>query len=120
MLTKQYTLDGMTKSERSLLLYIESVSVDYAGLVHNQRINADDRIILKRWHDEGFIFFSRIQWDSIQTLHDKHNTDLVRLSETAWKLAHEERRARAIRMMSKEPYCSLKTTHTLNAEWKEA
>jgi len=110
-------LEEMTKDERSLLLYIESVSVDYAGLVHSQRINDEDREILKRWDEEGFISYSRISWDSIQTLIDKHHTSLVSLSEDAWRLAHEERRARNLRMISKPPYCNLITTKSKNADF---
>ena len=108
----------MTKDERNLLLYIESVSVDYGGLVHSQRINDEDREILKRWDEENFISYSRITWDCIQEfIYDKHNTSLVRLSEDAWKLAHEERRARNLRMMSRPPISMLITTKTKRADF---
>jgi len=113
-------LEELSKDERNLLLYIETCAVDYGGLVHSQRINGDDREILKRWNESGFVSFSRITFASIQLLHDKHNTDLVRLSEEAWKLAHEERRARNVRMSSKSPYCDLITTKTKNAAFVEA
>jgi hypothetical protein len=110
-------LSEMTQAERSLLLYLESVAVDYGGLVHSQRINAEDREILERWDKQGLISYSRLTWESVQTLHDKHNTSLVRLSEEAWRLAHEERRARYIRISSRPPICDLKTTKTKNAEF---
>jgi hypothetical protein len=113
-------LSEMSKDERNLLLYIESVSVDYGGLVHSQRINDDDLEILKRWDEQGFVSYSRLTWDSVQSLHDKHNTNLVYLSEEAWKLAHEERRERNMRMRSRKPICDLVTTKTKNANFVEA
>lgn len=112
-------LEKMTKDERSLLLYIETCAVDQGGLVRNQKINDDDREILKKWDKQGFISFSRITWASLKLLVDKHESDLVRLSEEAWKLAHEERRARSVRMSSKSPYCDLITTKTKNANFIE-
>jgi hypothetical protein len=112
-------LNEMNCDERSLLLYIETCAVDNGGLVHSQRINEADREILKRWNDEGFISFSRITFKSLQLLKDKHYTDLARLSEEAWKLAHEERRARSVRMSNKSPYCDLITTKTKRAEFVE-
>jgi len=112
-------LSEMTYDERNLLLYLESVSVDYGGLVHSQRINDDDRKVLKNWDEQGFISYSRLTLPSIGTLHDKHNTSLVYLSEEAWSLAHEERRARNLRMRSKPPICNLITTKTKRAEFVE-
>jgi hypothetical protein len=104
-------LEDMSKDERSLLIYVESVSVDYGGLVDSRKINAADRVILKRWHDTQFVFFSRITWNSVQMLHDHNNTDLVRLSDEAWKLASEERKARYVRISSKRPICDLETVY---------
>jgi hypothetical protein len=115
-------LSEMSKDERSLLLYIESCATDYAGLVHAQRINDDDRKTLARWNKDGFISYSRLSFASIEKLGpaNRGNTSLVRLSEDAWKLAHEERRARNLRMSSKEPYCSLITTKTKNSNFVSA
>ncbi len=113
-------LEDMTVDERSLLLYVETCAVNYGGLVHCQRINADDREILKRWDSEGFLYFSRITLKSLQLLQDKHYTELVRLTEEAWTLAHEERRARSVRMSNKSPYRDLITTKTKRANMVEA
>ncbi len=113
-------LEEMTVEERSLLLYVETCAVDYGGLVHCQRINEADREILKRWDSEGFLSFSRITFKSLGILKDKHHTDLVRLSEEAWALAHEERRARSARMSNKSPYKDLITTKTKRANMVEA
>lgn len=105
-------LSEMNYDERNLLLYIETCAVDNGGLVHYRRINDADRKILKRWNEEGFISFKRIKNLNLELLRDKNYTDLVRLSEEAWKLAHEERRARSVRMSNKSPYCDLITTKT--------
>jgi hypothetical protein len=112
-------LEEMTREERSLLLYLESCSVDYAGLVHCQKVNEDDITILKKWDESGFVSWSRITFNSLQLLIDKHRTTLVRLSEEAWALAHQERRNRSIRMASQVPYCNLITTKTKNAIFVE-
>lgn len=100
----------MSKDERSLLLYIETVAVDNGGLIDNRKINDVDRKILKKWNDEEFIYWSRITWESLQKLVNHYTSTLVRLSKDAWKLAHEERIERSMRMSSKAPYCDLITT----------
>jgi len=110
-------LNQMSADERNLLLYLESVSTDGGGLVHSQRINDEDREILKKWDESGFISYSRLTFDSIQRLHDKHNTSLVYLSDEAWKLAHQERRAKNLRMQSKSPYRDLITTKSKRADF---
>lgn len=112
-------LGDLTKEERSLLIYIESVCVDYGGLVHSQRINEADFAILEQWDKDRFISFCRLTWASVQMLQDKHNSSIVYLSEEAWKLAHEERRARYIRVNSRPPICNLITTKTKNADFIE-
>jgi RecB family endonuclease NucS len=112
-------LEEMSKDERSLLLYIETCVVDYAGLIHSLKINEDDRTLLKKWDESGFISWSRITFKSLQLLSDKHRSTLVRLSEEAWTLAHQERRNRALRMTSQKPYCDLITTKTKNAVFVE-
>jgi hypothetical protein len=103
-------LNDMSKDERSLLLYIESVAVDNAGLIDNRKINDEDRQILGEWDKKGFIFWSRITWESLQKLTNHYTSTIVRLSNDAWTLAHEERRARNIRMSEKSPYSDLVTT----------
>jgi hypothetical protein len=106
-------LSEMSKDERSNLLYIECCAVDQGGLVDARKINDEDLEILRSWDAKGFITFSRISFDSLQLLVDKNKSYLVTLSEGAWKLAHEERRARSKRMASKSPYCNLVTTKKL-------
>lgn len=86
----------MTKDERSLLLYLETRAVDHGGLVTTPQMNADDFAIVERWKASGFLEFERLTWASIQKL--RGSTHWVRLSEAAWNLAHEERRARHERL----------------------
>ena len=109
-------IEHMTKDELSLLIYLECCAVDYGGLVHCQRINDEEQEILIRWDKMGFISYSRITYKSLQMLHDKNNTSLIRLSPRAWRLAHQERKNRFLRMSSKSPYCDLITTKTKKSE----
>jgi len=103
--SEEMNLEATTKNERSLLLYFESVAVDYGGLCQGVRMNKDDFTIAKRWNESKFIKFGRI--------YSKHTisagaeaggqyprTHWVVLSEEAWKLAHEERRERSKRLES--------------------
>lgn len=94
--TGSASLADMTKEERSLLLYLETRAVDHGGLVTTPQMNADDFAILDRWNESGFMEFGRLTRASIEKLCG--STHWVRLSETAWKLAHEERRARCERI----------------------
>jgi len=91
------TLDTMTSDERSLLLYLETRAVDHGGLVDIKHMNKEDMDIAKRWNEEEFIRFGRIKAHSIITC-----THWCELSEEAWNLAHAERKARFLRMMSKQ------------------
>lgn len=88
----------MTKDEASLLLYLESRSVDDGGSVDVRRMNSDDFEIVTRWIEEGFIQFGRIAFHSIKSSGITH---WVKLSERAWIIAHTERRARADRGFAK-------------------
>lgn len=85
-------LADMSKDERSLLLYLETRAVDHGGLVATPQMNADDYAILDRWKESGFVRSGRLTHASVEKL--QGSTHWVRLSEEAWKLAHEERRAR--------------------------
>lgn len=108
-------LEKMSRDERSLLLYIETCATDEAGLIDSRKVNEDDIEILKEWDETGFISYSRLTWNSIQKLSSHYHTSRVFLSEDAWKLAHEERRARNKRMSGKSPYKDLITTKTKNS-----
>ena len=89
--------EDLTKDERSLLLYLEWCLVDHRGFVDMQRMNAEDTEIAKGWHESGFIEFRRVKMKNIT---DSHCTHFVRFTDDAWKLAHQERKARSKRILS--------------------
>lgn len=91
------TLESMTKDERSLLLYLETRAVDYGGKVDTRHMNAEDMAIAKNWNTEGFVKFGRIKFHDINIL--SKMTHWCELSDEAWTLAHQERRARCTRIM---------------------
>ncbi|MBA7621882.1 hypothetical protein ES703_29252 [subsurface metagenome] len=100
------TLDTMTSDERNLLLYFETCAVDYGGKVDNRRMNKEDMYIAEEWNKEGFVKFGRIKFRSIISTSPlkrfRKNTHWCELSDEAWDIAHEERKARCARIMSKQ------------------
>jgi len=106
------SLETMSKDERSLLLYLECRSVDYGGRVDALHMNAEDLTIAKKWNEEGFIEFGRIVYRNITNA----GTQFVKFSEEAWKLAHEERRARFNRMWLKRDWISTKESMEINGD----
>jgi hypothetical protein len=91
----------LTKTEKSLLLFMETQAVDYGGTLESVRMNADDFAIAKRWNETGFVQSGRIAFNDI-----KRNAGIARdhwcvLSEEAWAAAHLERRARCQRLLDK-------------------
>ena len=93
-------LDEMSKTERSLLLYLECCATDLAGRTDQRRMNDDDRAILDRWGQEKFVQHGRI----VAADHNRQGGTWVRLSEEAILLAHAERRARMERMWAARQY----------------
>jgi hypothetical protein len=115
-------LSDMTKEERSLLLFLETQLVDHAGRVNVDHINDNDFRIAERWTEEGFITFKRrplkeIQKESKKIAHlwtrTSRPTRVCRFSDEAWRLAHEERKARAAR-------CEYKSAAWAKEEIEEA
>lgn len=90
----------MTKEELSLLLYLESCAVDYAGRVNSKRMNSEDFTIVGSWQTSGFVEFGRITFRDC----NRDGDHWIRLSESAWMAARSERRARADRMWKKRSY----------------
>ena len=90
-------IEDMNKDERSLLLYFETAAVDYGGKLDARRMNDIDFANARQWSDEGFIHFGRIKASDIA-----HNFDhWCILTEAAWTEAHQERRARNVRVEGK-------------------
>lgn len=95
------TMNGLSKEEKSLLLYLESQAVDTGGLLQQARMNANDFEILERWKEVGFIQFGRIALDDIPLVNyggTPVRTHWCLLSESAWQAAQAERRARHQRL----------------------
>jgi hypothetical protein len=93
-------LESMTKNERSLLLFFETCAVDQGGKVAFAHMNQQDYDKAKEWNELGFIRFGRIAF------HDVINGKAYwcELSDKAWELAHQERKARYDRMSAKREW----------------
>lgn len=87
------TLESMSRNEKGLLLYLETVCVDYQSRLEPVRMNDEDFKILCAWRDAGFIDYGRIKSEFIKS----SRSYWVSLSEEAWALVHKERRERAVR-----------------------
>jgi len=90
------THEQMSRSELSLLLFLECASVDYGGAVAVERMNDDDIASVEAWHESGFVSWSRIASDCLPL--PSRRTYCCTLSEEAWSIAQAERRARYERM----------------------
>jgi len=90
-------IEEMTREERSLLLFLESCATDFGGKVDVRRMNDDDSKILKEWVNSKFIQYGRISMVCIEKSNDKKSC-WVNLSNEAWELVHQERRARFVRI----------------------
>lgn len=88
-------LNEMTKDERSLLLFFESACTEYGGKLNPRHMNEDDNIIKDKWVKSEFIKYGRMNFADTKI---GNNTHWVKLSDEAWKLAHEERIARFKRL----------------------
>lgn len=95
-------LSTMTKDEKSLLLFLETCAVDRGGRVDTRRMNSTDRNIVDGWTILQFVRFGRICYADLSP--DSDTSDWVHLSEEAFRLAHEERKARAERMWDKRSW----------------
>lgn len=97
---KQITLQEMTRNERSLLLYLESRAVDFGGKVDSLKMNAEDHETAEKWASAGFVGYGRFYSKDVKM----SCSYWVELSEEAWKLAHEERKARAARGLERREW----------------
>lgn len=103
--TPNVLVDGLTKEERSLLLYLESRAVDHRGLVDTAHMNADDMKIARRWSETRFLRFSRIRSDLLPATvrgPARISTHVVEMTPISWECAAIERRRRAERSQCKE------------------
>lgn len=94
-------LSDLSRDERSLLLYVEARAVDHTARMNVAQLNRDDRDILDRWNDTGFVISGRICAEDAES---RDGSLWCRLSDEAWRLAHEERKARGGRLWEKRGY----------------
>ncbi|ERJ35900.1 hypothetical protein L810_1157 [Burkholderia sp. AU4i] len=89
----------LTKVERSIILYAESCSVDYGGLLEGMRMNAHDHVALRKFEALGILSFGRVPAKLLGPLSDfgRKPTHWVTFTDDAWQLAHALRRQRAAR-----------------------
>jgi len=91
-----------SKDERRLLTYLESCAVDHGGTVDQRRMNDADRAIAKIWKEIGYLTeWRRIPFDALPKSQNPAHIPswLVKLSDEAWKDAHQERRNRHGRLL---------------------
>jgi hypothetical protein len=87
----------MNYRELNLLMYLETCLVDHSGVVDHRKINDEERELMNSWKKQGLIKHGRIYSKDYKP----GRTHWVLFSEKAWKLAHEERIARANRLQKK-------------------
>ena len=104
-------LSDLTREQLSLLLFLECRATDHGGLVETPHMNESDIEQAAKWTADGFLAFGRLTSASIRSLHG--STHWVTLSDEAWRLAHEERKARHARIYSRRTW--VKTSETRNA-----
>jgi hypothetical protein len=100
-------LIDMNKDERSLLLFFETCAVDHVGLVDVRHMNGNDMVLAVHWNEIGFIKFGRVKFYDIK----KNFTHWCELSDEAWRLAHQERRARYDRTNAKRDWLRTEKLH---------
>lgn len=78
--------------EQSLLLYLETCAVDFAGRIDQERMSDTDRRIAERWAEEGYIRYGRVK--GYAPSKPSVRTHWCELSEHALNDAHILRRLR--------------------------
>lgn len=102
MSTQYESTEKMTKDERSLLLFLEDAMVNKSGAFSPAHINNDDQKILDEWNELGFVESGRVKFKYIKGGYSRW----CRLSDEAWMLAHQERKARAKRLQLRRGYAT--------------
>ena len=94
------TIETMTKDERSLLLFFESRAVDQAGKVDLRHMNEHDIEIAEKWNKDGFCGFGRVTSEGV----NQYGSHWCQLSDTAWEIAHQLRKAKGLRTWDKRTW----------------
>jgi hypothetical protein len=96
------TIDQLTKTEKSLLLFMECAAVDHGGIYQPERTNTEDREIMDRWKAEGFIDHGRLASEHLKP----GRTVWCSLSVDAMEMAHSLRKELAARMWENRTWIS--------------
>ena len=95
------------KRAESVLIYLESCSVNYEGEVAGVRMNEDDHREIDKMVAEGLITFGRLSYSRVEESRESYNvarTHWVRFTDEAWDIVHgfrKERSARTIEAMER-------------------
>lgn len=87
-------IDGLTKDQRGLLLYAETICVDWSGLLEDIRMNAADTVSLKFWQDIGALTFGRVPAAFLKST-GRICTRWVTMTPKGWEIAAKLRQKRA-------------------------
>lgn len=87
-------LSELTTDEKSLLLFFEDCAVNKSGRVDAKKMNEEDLAIAQSWDASGFAEFGRITLNGASA----YGANWCKLSDDAWTLAAQERKARANRL----------------------
>jgi hypothetical protein len=95
-------LSEMTKDQVSLLVYLETCAVDQGGRVAMAHLNSADLKQAQEWAKAKFIDFGRLASECVSS----RSSHWVKLSDDAWRVAHEGRRARFERLYASRIWIS--------------
>ncbi len=98
---------GLTRDQKSLLLYLESRATDHAGKLKSEQLNDADRANLDAWNKTGLVKSGRIAHKDL--INDGCHL-WAELSDNAWWLAHSLRRAKAKRLWDSRSWSTGKET----------
>lgn len=88
--------NNMNKSEKSLLLFLETCCVDRSGGVDLKYMSKEDLEMALDWDKSGFVSFKRIASEFLPR--PSGSTYDCHLSDKAWNICFKVRRERAERM----------------------
>ncbi|WP_236027618.1 MULTISPECIES: hypothetical protein [Burkholderia] len=94
--------ETLSRDEYSLLLYAETVCVEYGGLLEGARMNAADMGALERFKADGILNYGRVPGRLLGTF-TRGVSHWCDLTDAGWELAHKLRRARAAKSKDREP-----------------
>lgn len=93
----RWTSENLTRTEKSLLMYVETRIVDHDGLLGDQHLNTEDRIALHSLQYEAdFLRSGRVPSEYLaQASRFGKCSTWAHLTEKGWEAVHRLRRERA-------------------------